>query len=285
MKIVPVHSFEEEEGYFEIIRLRERNSYDHTKPHKHSYFEIFLFEKGGGSHDINFTNFLIDSNSIHFVFPNQVHKVQRELDTYGYVILVSKEYLKKINYKLYVELFSLYYLEPILTVSPSKFSIFLELIEKLTREYTEAELYSEEIIESYIKILFNHLLRIKEGETSSEQKRNTDFTTFISFLILIEDYFSEHRAIQFYTSKLKITERKLNSLCKKYKNETSSKLIKERTVLEAKKLLINTDFSIKEIVYSLNYDDTANFNKFFKSYVGISPSQFRLDFLKNVVEK
>ena len=93
MNSIPVHSSDNKENFFEVVKLKERNSYDSTKAHKHSYFEIFLFQKGGGTHDIDFASHSILSQSIHFVFPNQVHKVTRELDTFGYVILISKEYI------------------------------------------------------------------------------------------------------------------------------------------------------------------------------------------------
>ena len=281
MKTVPTYSSNEGEGYFEIIRLKERNSYDFSKAHKHSYFEIFLFEKGGGFHEINFDKYSIESNSIHFVFPNKIHKVKRELDTCGYVILVSKEYLEKVNYKLYTSLFSLYYLEPILNIDSSKFSNIIEIINKIAEEKFKSDFHSKEIIESYIRILFNHFLRIKENLGFIGEQKESEFTVFINFLILVENHFLEHNLIQFYTNKLNITGRKLNSLCKQFKNCTGTKLIKERMVLEAKMMLINTDFQIKNIVYSLNYDDIANFNKFFKSYAGVSPSQFRIDYLNS----
>lgn len=281
MNTVPTYSYNEGEEYFEIIRLRERNSYDSSKAHKHSYFSIFLFEKGGGSHEINFETHSIESNSVHFVFPNQVHQVKRELDTSGYVVIVSKEYLEKVNYKLYTLLFSLYYLEPILNLNTSKFLGFIEIINKIAGEKSNTDLHSKEIIESYIRILLNHFLRIKENKDIIGEQKDYEFTVFINFLILLEDHFLEHNLIHYYTNKLNITERKLNSLCKKFKNCTVSKLIKERIVLEAKKMLANTDSPIKEVVYSLNYDDVANFNKFFKSNTGVSPSQFRIDYLKS----
>ena len=284
MKTVPTYSSNKGDRYFEIVRLRRRNSYDYTGSHKHSYFEIFLFENGGGFHQINFEKHFIESNSVHFVFPNQVHQVKRELDTCGYVILVSKEYLEKINYKLYTFLFSLYYLEPILNFESKKFLNFIEIINKIAEEKNDLDFHSEEIIESYIRILFNQFLRIKENSTKIGESKDSEFTVFINFLILIENHFLEHNLIQFYTNKLNVTERKLNALCKQFKNSTGAKLIKERIVLEAKKMLINTDFSIKKVVYSLNYEDVANFNKFFKSYTGVSPSQFRIDYLNDLEE-
>ena len=280
MNSIPVHTSENKENLFEIVRLKERNSYDSSKSHKHSYFEIFLFNKGGGTHEIDFNTFPILSQSVHFVFPNQVHKVTRELDTFGFVILISKEFMDRIDYKLYVDLFSVYYLDPVVEFNEKRFNKISGLLDNLTDEFTNDELNSKSVIKNYLSILFNFFLREKESQTGSESLKSDEFTLFINFLILIENHYETHNPVQFYSSKLQTTERNLNQVCKKFRSKTASVLIKERMVLEIKKLLVNSSSSIKEIVYSLNFNDPANFNKFFKSAIGVSPSQFREEFGK-----
>ena len=275
MSSIPVHSNESETNFFEIVRLKERNSYDSSKPHKHSYFEIFLFQKGGGTHEIDFNSHSILSESIHFVFPNQVHKVARELDTYGFVILISKEFMDKIDYKLYVDLFSVYFLNPVVELNSNKFQKVIGLLNNLTEEFTNEELNSEIVIKSYLQILFNYFLRVKDEKVHSSNNQSEDFRQLINFLILVENHFDKHHPVRYYSSKLEITERNLNKICKRFRGKTASVLIKERIILEIKRMLRNSDSSIKKIVYSLNFDDPSNFNKFFKSAVGVSPTQFR----------
>ncbi len=275
MNSIPVHSSKTNENFFEIVRLKERNSYDSTKAHKHSYFEIFLFQKGGGTHDIDFNSNPILSQSIHFVFPNQVHKVTRELDTYGFVILISKEYMDKINHELYTDLFSVYYLNPVVQLNAKKFGKSITLLDNLTEEFTGEDYNSEVVIRNYISILFNYFLREKGEESNLSNPESKNFRVLIEFLILVENHYKEHNPVHFYSTKLSVSERSLNEICRKFRNKTASVLIKERVVLEIKKLLANSSSSIKEIVYSLNFNDPANFNKFFKGSTGVSPTQFR----------
>ena len=52
-------------------------------------------------------------------------------------------------------------------------------------------------------------------------------------------------------------------------------LIRERVILEAKRLLINLDLMVSEIADKLNFDDQSYFIKFFKKYEGITPEKFR----------
>ena len=44
---------------------------------------------------------------------------------------------------------------------------------------------------------------------------------------------------------------------------------------KAKSLLFNSSMSVKEIAFSLNYDDAAYFSSIFKKYIGLSPSEYR----------
>lgn len=49
----------------------------------------------------------------------------------------------------------------------------------------------------------------------------------------------------------------------------------ERTMDEARKLLSETPMSITEISYKLTFNEPTNFTKFFKSFEGLTPKQYR----------
>ena len=49
----------------------------------------------------------------------------------------------------------------------------------------------------------------------------------------------------------------------------------ERTMDEARKLLYDTSMSIAEISYKLTFNEPTNFTKFFKSFEGLTPKQYR----------
>lgn len=49
----------------------------------------------------------------------------------------------------------------------------------------------------------------------------------------------------------------------------------ERTMDEARKLLLETTMSVAEVGYKLTFSEPTNFTKFFKSFEGVTPKQFR----------
>jgi len=56
--------------------------------------------------------------------------------------------------------------------------------------------------------------------------------------------------------------------------ETPSKIIQERIVAEAKRNLLYSTNSMKEIAFKLGFENATNFFHFFKSQVGVPPSEF-----------
>lgn len=55
----------------------------------------------------------------------------------------------------------------------------------------------------------------------------------------------------------------------------------EKTMHEAKKLLSETAISIAEISYKLTFNEPTSFTKFFKSFEGITPKQYRKKILES----
>ena len=91
-EVIPTHQFYdrlERSIPFDLIQLKEKSKYDPSLYHRHAYYEIFFFIKGGGTHSIDFDTFEVETNSIHFVSPGQVHLLQRALNSNGFVIFAS----------------------------------------------------------------------------------------------------------------------------------------------------------------------------------------------------
>ena len=78
-----------------------------------------------------------------------------------------------------------------------------------------------------------------------------------------------------YAELLYITPNHLNALCNDFLGVSAGTLIRDRVILEAKRLLINLDLMVAEIADRLNFSDQSYFIKFFKKYEGITPEKFR----------
>jgi len=82
--------------------------------------------------------------------------------------------------------------------------------------------------------------------------------------------------VNFYAEKMNLTSDVFSRKIKSQLGRLPSALIQERVVLESKKLLHLTYLSVKEIALKLQFDDEHYFSRYFKKYVGVSPTDFRL---------
>ncbi|MFT4753899.1 MAG: AraC family transcriptional activator of pobA [Salibacteraceae bacterium] len=274
---IPIYKIGEEDhsNYIEVVELMERNSYDTSQPHKHEYIEVFLFSKGGGVHDIDFTDHVIHDYSVHFVFPNQIHKVKRAFNTNGHVVLVSKAYFYGLDYDLYVRFFHAFFLQPSLNVGAKVFQELGSLLDTMKTELKVQNPFYQEIVKDYVHVLVKRFLREQAIAPNAIQETHVHFKLYMDLVILVENNFLEHPPVSFYSEALHVSVRKLNEVCKEFHSGTCSAVIHDRIVLEAKKLLSYSDRSVKDVMFALNFKDAAYFNRFFKSKTGITPTAFR----------
>lgn len=136
-----------------------------------------------------------------------------------------------------------------------------------------------------INQLFKSVLAIYNTELM-KYNSDTDFTNskknlYINNLIkLIEENYKTNQPADFYATSLSISKRHLNNLSKKYFNTTFNKLIIKRKINEAKLFLKDSNLQIDEIGYSLGFNEKSYFTRVFKSTTGISPKEFREQYLK-----
>jgi AraC-like DNA-binding protein len=83
-----------------------------------------------------------------------------------------------------------------------------------------------------------------------------------------------------FADQLAVHTNHLNRALKETTGKTTTELISERLIREAKALLLHSNWNITEIGYGLGFDHASNFNIFFKKGSGQTPNQFR----KRVVE-
>ena len=78
-----------------------------------------------------------------------------------------------------------------------------------------------------------------------------------------------------FASQLNVHVNHLNRAVKDTAEKTTSQIITERILQEAKILLKHSPWNVSEIAYALGFTETTHFNNFFKKHVQLSPLKFR----------
>ncbi len=126
------------------------------------------------------------------------------------------------------------------------------------------------------KIVRMHPLVTKLPSEATSQKQ----IILRNFQSLINTKFKSRLSVVQYAHELNITPTHLNRISRAILNISASALIHERSILEAKRLLIYTSATIAEVAYQLGFNDPAHFSKFFHNKSTQKPSDFRKKFIK-----
>src|SRR5690606_17618312 len=95
------------------------------------------------------------------------------------------------------------------------------------------------------------------------------------FKRLVNKHFNDGLHPRQYADKLFVSEKTLSRALKAAMGMTATEIIKERTLLEAARILISSDMPVKEIAYHLQFSDPAYFTRVFSAAKGMSPVVYR----------
>jgi AraC family transcriptional regulator, transcriptional activator of pobA len=253
--------------------------YEHLhSPHRHSFYHLVLFTKGSGSHQIDFTTFDVKLFQIYFMIPGQVHSWHFEGKTDGYVINFSDTFFKSFLLNpQYLDRFVFFSGVSEEGVCQVPFKVQEDII-KLFENIVAFSASSRSNDGDMIRLLLLQLFILIEnsctrpaGKSAPQQK----LTTLRGFRRLIDTHYRSIRLPNDYASLLYITPNHLNALCQDLLGKTGGELIRDRILLEAKRLLTNAKMTVTEIAYDLNFKDNSYFNRFFKKNCGKTPDEFR----------
>ncbi len=275
--MIPTHDFSiKEKCSVRMNELQTLTHYDSGEIHRHNYFEFFYFEHGGGTHLIDFVDFEITSSSFHIVAPGQVHQVKRELNTNGFVFLFE---LDSFNDNSLIETFLMDHicydvqeLNPFYLLDGQDAEDLKRIIQSAWLEYQGESTYKNQLVYSYLNILLLKCLTKQKNYYSNDEAKEHDLYT--RFRRALNKNYRSLKLVKEYADLLYVTQKHLNDIVYRKTGQTVSTLIYKQLILEAKRLL-NTGMNIKEVAYSLEFNDPAHFSKFFKTQTGYSPSDFQ----------
>lgn len=246
--------------------------------HRHSFYHLVYFTKGSGSQTIDFKNYPVQPGLIYFMTPGQVHSWSFDSEVDGFIINFSEDYFKSFLYNpLYLENFSFFDElsgDAVLVLPEPARAKVNDLFEEILNEGKEARPFDADLVKL---LMLNIFIQVSRGLSLKQQSHNNSYnqTLLKSFKKLIETNFIELRFPKQYAELLYITPNHLNALCNDVLGISAGQLIRDRVILEAKRLLINMELSIAEISEKLAFSDHSYFIKFFKKQVGSTPDKFR----------
>lgn len=253
---------------------------DHSfveEPHRHNSYVLVFFTKGSGTHEIDFDVFTIQPGSMFFLQPGQMHHWNLSDDVEGFVIFYSQE-----MYNLYFgqktigdyPFYSSVDNKPEMVFDASESKAILPYFESMITEVNENQLRKQDKIMNLLDIIHIEITR-KYSEKHLHEAHSYN-VKIKGFEVLLEKNFKTEKMPSFYASQLHITLKHLNRICNEILQKTTTEVITDRIILEAKRMLMDKKFTVNEIATELGFNDYSYFTRLFKKNTGKTPTNFRI---------
>lgn len=192
----------------------------------------------------------------------------------GCLIAFKREYLEEDDKEFALDVFNLFNMHGQYThfhLNDDVVETFQYLRMLIEKEYQNS-MGSYLVLKSLLKVFLLNLIRASQHYFLNQdvhQKR------VYHFIMLMDDHYKTERKADFYASKMKLSEKRINQILKEKMHKTLTQLLHERVIVEAKRMLLSGELTIKEIAFDLNFNDPAYFSRFYKQQTGHTPEEFR----------
>ena len=240
---------------------------------------VLWFQHATGTLAIDFMPYDLLPNSLFFVAPGQLlsleHCAVGELfvlafdDAFLYAQAGDADWLGRCNLLGTAAV-------PFVSLPPDEVAPVESLVALLLAEWQrDGSAQQTPLLRNYVKNLLFLAERVQHQQAGQRPVLTEDCALFLAFKQVLEQRVHAQRLVADYARALHITPKRLNQLVKKLVGKTAGDYILERVILEAKRRIYFEPVSIKEVAFSLGFDDPANFSRAFRSRAGTSPERFR----------
>lgn len=255
-----------------VERIDYENPYDFNKMHRHTYFELLLFEKGnGGKQIIDFEEYQITSKSIYLIMPGQVHLMKRLPEENGILIQFSKLFLNQSISALKIDYYFKLLETRSLQLNDEQFEEFQCLFEKMKSIYESNSTLKSCKLVHLVGLIVLEMLELVCTSTKRPQIDNSAY----QFLSAVKQHYKTVKTVKAYAKMLNVPMNKLTEKVKIHIGKSPLQVIHETLLIEIKRCLIVEQLSHKEIAYQLNFDSQSSYSRFIKKHTQLSPSALK----------
>jgi AraC family transcriptional activator of pobA len=266
----------------EIIPLAKTFKHHHaemTIPHRADFYHIVWIQKGTPLHFVDFKPIKLPTNSLLFINKERVHSFDGSGNYDGKGLLFTDDFFCKseqdVTFLKSTILFNDLLDTPIIKLDKSN-ALLPSILGEIEAELTKPkDAFQYDILHN---LLHNLLLVAERGRRKqgfNEIKKGADLDYTILYKGLVNEHFKKIKLVSTYAGLINVSEKRLTKATGNTIGKTPKELIDEKVLLEAKRLLVHTNLTIKEIGFQLGFEEPTNFIKYFRKHQNKTPIEFR----------
>jgi AraC family transcriptional activator of pobA len=157
-----------------------------------------------------------------------------------------------------------------------------QLYNKIKNEIASDYIFKYDLIRNYVMELIHYGQKLQPAAKLSTSN-DASLRVVSLFIELLERQFPIEspdqrlplKTAKDYADRLAVHVNYLNKKLKESTGKTTTEIIAERMIQEAKILLRQTQWTVSEIAYALGFEEIAHFSNFFKKKTSMAPMEFR----------
>jgi len=265
--------------YIRSESIRDRSSvFNWTiTPHLHTHlFQLFFIEFGSVKLDRTEGEIILNAPAIIIIPPGNVHGLTYDPEVKGHVITLEYTYVEELlknSVNVLIGLKDLCYLTEF--DEKTSFNHLLRIVVQINDEVFSDHKERDFALQSLVSLLYLKLYRLIARRSVAKSMAGLNESYYHKFHLSFSSTAPFTKSVPEFAAEINISTVHLNRVCQAVAGRPASWLLQEHAVLEAKKLLLYTSYSISEIAYQLNFTDPGYFSRLFKKFTGVAPGLFR----------
>lgn len=275
---IPVHKLQERTDLgMEMFNTTNANKSDfaHIPAHRDDHYIFILQESGRCQIIVDFEPVEAIGFAVYYLLPGQVHHVVILEKVNGFFLAIDTALVDEKYRHVFEEI--IFDQKPLSLKSQESIHI-KSCVQLLFDTYNKTEqngMYTS-ILHSLSSAFIGMMADVyQQNEPKANQQNSRLRTITMAFKKLLNERYKTMKSPSEYASELNISMSYLNEAVKSITGFPVSYWIHHEIILEAKRLLYYSDLNVKEIAFSLGYEDHTYFSRLFSKTVSISPMQFR----------
>jgi AraC-like DNA-binding protein len=284
--LVPVFREYYEDWTIQVFNRKEHECRNYLSPNRREFYKVLLVTEGIGVFTMGLNTYYIDEPTILFIHPNDIisWKNLTEGKGGGYYVLFKKTYIQEhLQLKATIDKHGLFTekSKSVIRLTDRDVPTLSKHFAHMQEEERSGNPLRDEAMQAYLQLLMIDSIRVAhfpEPDTVSEEYKHVH-----EFFDLLEKETAginiatpiRMRTAKEFAASLDVHPNHLNALLKKHTGQNVSTHIKGKLLEQTKILLLQTDWSLQDIGFSIGFTEQPNFNLFFKKNTGLTPAEFR----------
>ncbi|MBE9586443.1 AraC family transcriptional regulator [Mucilaginibacter sp. JRF] len=283
--MIPVFREYYEDWTIRVFNRQQHECRNYLSPNRREFYKILLITKGTGVFTMGLNTYYIEEPTLLYIHPNDIISWKNlSTESGGYYVMFKKSFVNHhLQLKAVIDKFCLFADKPksVIRLTESEIPRIDQYFEKMHDEEVAGSDYKEDAMQALLQLMMVESMKVARFPKPDEV--TDDYSHIHHFFDLLEKETSginystpiRIKTAKEFADSLHMHPNYLNALLKKHTGQNASTHIRNRILDEAKALLLQTDWSLNDISYSIGFAEQPSFNLFFKKNTGVTPAVFR----------